>query len=107
VTFNDPALAARMTPSLKRVAAAGFDPNAAVTTTSEDFSLYLQRVPGLFFFLGVTPKDADPATVAANHSPRFVVDEDALVTGVRALASLATDYLVGAGTAPPGAPRAR
>jgi len=107
VTFNDPALAARMAPSLKRVAAAGFDPNAAVTTTSEDFSLYQQRVPGLFFFLGVTPKGADPATVAANHSPRFIVDEDALVTGVRALASLAADYLVGAGAVPSDAPAPR
>ena len=50
-------------------------------------------MPGLFFFLGVTPKGADPATVAMNHSPRFFVDESALVTGVRALASVAVDFL--------------
>ena len=85
-----------MTASLKRVAPGEFDPNAPVTTTSEDFALYQQKVPGLFVFLGITPKDADPATVAANHSPRFFVDESALVTGVRALASLAVDYLAGA-----------
>jgi amidohydrolase len=97
VTFNDPALTERMTASLKRVAAGGFDPNAQVTTTSEDFALYQQKVPGLFVFLGITPKGADPATVAANHSPRFFVDEGALVTGVRAMASLAVDYLAGAG----------
>jgi amidohydrolase len=102
VTFNDPVLAARMTPSLRRVAPAEFDPNAAVSTTSEDFSAYQQKVPGLFFFLGVTPKGADPSTVAANHSPRFFVDEGALITGVRALASLAVDYLAGAGSRPPG-----
>jgi amidohydrolase len=104
VTFNDPALTARMTPSLRRVADAGFDPDTTLTTTSEDFSLYGQRVPALFFFLGITPKGTDPATVAANHSPRFVVDEDALVTGVRALASVAADYLLGAGAVPSGAP---
>lgn len=97
VTFNDPGLTAQMTPSLKRVAAGAFDPNAAVSTTAEDFSMYLQKVPGLFFFLGITPKGADPAAVAANHSPRFFVDEGALVTGVRALASLAVDFLVGPG----------
>ncbi len=96
VTFNDPTLTARMTPSLKRVAAAEFNPDAPVSTTSEDFSAYQQQVPGLFFFLGITPKGTDPATVAANHSPRFLVDEAALVTGVRALASLAVDYLAGA-----------
>jgi amidohydrolase len=95
VVYNDPALAARMTPSLRRVAAGEFDPNAAVSTTSEDFSAYQQKVPGLFFFLGITPKGADPATVAANHSPRFFVDEGALVTGVRALASVAVDFLAG------------
>jgi metal-dependent amidase/aminoacylase/carboxypeptidase family protein len=31
----------------------------------------------------------------ANHSPRFFVDESALVTGVRALTNLAADYLFG------------
>jgi len=97
VTYNDPALTERMTPSLRRVAAGPFDPNTTVTTTSEDVSLYLRKVPGLYFFLGVAPKGADPATVEPNHSPRFVVDESALVTGVRALASLAADYLAGAG----------
>jgi amidohydrolase len=86
-----------MTSSLRRVAPAEFDQSAPVSTTSEDFSAYQQQVPGLFFFLGVTPKGADPATVAANHSPRFFVDEAALVTGVRALSSLAVDYLAGGG----------
>jgi amidohydrolase len=92
VTFNDPALTARMAPSLARVAER-FEPDTQVTTTAEDFSRYQEKVPGLFFFLGVTPKDADPAAVAANHSPRFFLDEAALVTGVRAMASLAIDYL--------------
>jgi amidohydrolase len=94
VTFNDPALTAQMGPTLKRVAGgAAFDDNAPAMTVSEDFSEYQRKVPGVFFFLGVTPKGADPATVAQNHSPKFFVDENALVTGVRALASLAMDYL--------------
>ena len=97
VTWNDPALTERMTPSLKRVAAGTFNPNAQPTTTSEDFSYYGQKVPALYFFLGVAPKGADPAAWAANHSPRFSPDEAALITGVRALASLAVDYLAGAG----------
>jgi amidohydrolase len=41
----------------------------------------------------VHPPGADPAQWAANHSPRFNPDEAALLTGVRALASLAADYL--------------
>jgi amidohydrolase len=95
VTWNDPDLTERMTPSLKRVAAATFNPDAQPTTTSEDFSYYGQKVPALYFFLGVAPKGSDPAAWAANHSPKFSPDEAALITGVRALASLAVDYLAG------------
>ena len=94
VTYNDPKLSEWAIPSLQRVAPAGrFNPRGRVTTTSEDFSLFQEKVPGVFFFLGVTPDGRDPATVAANHSPRFFADEAALVTGIRALSSLAVDYL--------------
>jgi amidohydrolase len=51
-------------------------------------------VPGLFFFLGVTPPGQE-ATAAANHSPLFFADEAALPVGVRALANLTVDYLSG------------
>lgn len=96
VTRNEPSLAARMAPTLQRVAGARFDANVRPTTTSEDFAHYLQQVPGLFFFLDVTPRGELAQRVAPNHSPRFEPDEGALVTGVRALSSLAVDYL-GAG----------
>ena len=43
--------------------------------------------------LGVAPKEADLTMVAGNHTPRFFVDEGALVVGVRALANLAVDYM--------------
>ncbi len=93
VTFNDPALTERMAPTLKRVAGEKIIPDARPTTTAEDFALYQQKAPGLFFFLGVTPMGTDPATAAANHSPRFFADEGALGVGVRALANLAVDYM--------------
>jgi amidohydrolase len=93
VTYNDPALTERMLPTLKRVAG---DTNVRIGKLSmpaEDFSLFQQRVPGLFIFLGISPRDKDPATVAPNHSPYFFADEGALPLGVRALANLAVDYL--------------
>jgi amidohydrolase len=93
VTTNDVALTERMAPTLKRVAGADKVAIAKQTTTAEDFALYEQKVPGMFFFLGIVPKGQDPATAAPNHSPRFFVDETALVPGIRALASLAVDYL--------------
>jgi amidohydrolase len=94
ITYNDPRLTEWARPSLERVAPAGrFNPQGRVTTTAEDFSRYQEKVPGLFFFLGVTADGRDPASVAANHSPRFEADEGALPTGIRALSSLAVDYL--------------
>ena len=93
VTFNDPALTVRMLPTLERVAGKVVD--VKPRTVAEDFSLYQQQVPGMFFFLGINAKGADPEKVAQNHTPQFFVDEGALPAGVRALASLAMDYLAG------------
>lgn len=93
VTYNDPALAERMSATLERVAGEGNVSIVQPTTTAEDFSRYQQQIPGLFFFLGVTPQGEDPRQAAANHSPRFFADEAALPVGVRALAHLAVDFL--------------
>lgn len=97
VTMNDVALTERMAPTLKRVAGADKVAIAKQTTTAEDFALYEQKVPGMFFFLGIVPKGQDASKAAPNHSPRFFVDEAALVPGIRALANLAVDYLQGSG----------
>ena len=99
VTFNDVALTERMAPTLKRVAGSDKATLAKQTTAAEDFALYEQKVPGMFFFLGITPKGQDASKAAPNHSPRFFVDEAALVPGIRAMASLAVDYLQSGKTA--------
>lgn len=93
VTINDPALTERMAPTLRRVAGADNVRIGPLTGTAEDFSFFQQKVPGLFFFLGVTPKDKDPQTAPQNHSPLFFADESALPVGVKALANLALDYM--------------
>jgi amidohydrolase len=94
-TINDPVLTERMAPTLRRAAGADNVKLSALTGTAEDFSYFQQKVPGLFFFLGVTPKGVDPKTAPQNHSPLFVADESALPVGVRALTNLALDYLFG------------
>jgi amidohydrolase len=95
-TINDPALTERMAPTLRRVAGADNVRLSALTGTAEDFSFFQQKVPGMFFFLGVTPNGVDPKTAPQNHSPLFFADESALPVGVRALTSLALDYLFAA-----------
>lgn len=89
VTYNDPALFARMEDTLKRVSN-GLYMESLLTTGAEDFAFYGQKVPALYFFLGITP--LDQARIP-NHSPEFTVDESVLVVGVRALANLAVDFL--------------
>jgi amidohydrolase len=93
VTYNDPALTERMAPTLRRVVGGDNVGISEAKTTAEDFSRYQEKIPGLFFFLGITPPGTDPHTAAPNHSPRFFVDEAALPVGVRALSHLAVDYL--------------
>lgn len=94
-TVNDEALTARMMPSLQRVPGAKLE-LAPKSTASEDFSFLAQKAPGMFVFIGATPPGQDPLKAAPNHSPRFFVDEAALLIGVRTLSHLAVDYLVSA-----------
>lgn len=95
VTRNDPALTERMVPTLRRVAGADNVRVGPLTGTAEDFSYFQQQVPGLFFFLGVTPKDQDYTKAPQNHSPLFFADESALPVGVKVMTNLALDYLFG------------
>ncbi|MEZ0167848.1 amidohydrolase [Microvirga sp. TS319] len=94
---NHDKVTARMAPVLERAA----DGDVVVTErsgASEDFSFFLNEVPGMFFNLGIVPKDQDPSKAAPNHSPNFYVDDKALVVGVRALAAVTVNYLASAKT---------
>jgi amidohydrolase len=93
VTVNDAQITDAMLPTLQRVAGDANTQFIPKVSGSEDFAFYQHVVPGLFFFVGVTPSGQDPKSVAPNHSPLFYVDEAGLRLGVRALAQLACDFL--------------
>ena len=93
VTVNDVPLTERMLPTLQRVAGTDKVFLGQKITGYEDFSHYQMRVPGFFYFIGITPKGTQKGQSAPNHSPRFFVDESALILGVRSLAQLAADYM--------------
>jgi len=93
VTANDQALSEQMRPSLIKAAGEGNVVAMPLVMGSEDFSLYANEVPGLFFFVGSTPADQDPRQAPSNHSPEFFLDEGALPLGTRALLQLSLDYL--------------
>ena len=95
VLVNNPALLARILPSLKQAAGATNAREIPLSIDAEDFAFYAQEVPGVFFYVGAVPVDVDPATAPANHSPQFFVDEGALAVGTRALLQVSLDYLSG------------
>jgi len=92
VTVNDPELTKRMKPSLEKVFGPGKVVDPGLITGAEDFSFFAREVPGMYFFMGVTPPDRDHKTAPTNHSPKFYVDESALQNGVRAFVQLVQDY---------------
>ncbi len=92
VTVNDPELAIKMLPSLYKVFGEENVVDPGLITGAEDFSYFANEVPGMFFFLGITPADQDASTAPSNHSPHFYVDEPALLNGVKAFVQLVQDY---------------
>jgi amidohydrolase len=93
VVVNDPALTEWSIPTLERVGGAA---NVAVMDKvcgAEDFAFYQKVVPGFFFRLGCIPPELDLRRAVPNHSPRFFMDERCLKLGVKALSSLAVDWL--------------
>jgi amidohydrolase len=93
VTYNDPALAAKMLPTLQQTAGTANVSVGPPVTGAEDFSFYQKKVPGLFFFLGGMPKGGDPKTTPANHSQDFFIEESGFGLGVKAMCNLTLDYM--------------
>ncbi|WP_404339784.1 amidohydrolase [Pseudoalteromonas mariniglutinosa] len=93
VTVNDVALTKKMAPTLARVAGADNIITTPLITGAEDFSYYALETPGMFYFLGVTPKGENAITAPSNHSPNFFADEQALQLGVESMTQLVVDYL--------------
>jgi amidohydrolase len=93
VVVNDPALTAWAVPVLERVAGAANVGIVDKVCGAEDFSFYQKVVPGFFLRVGCTPRERDLASAAPNHSPRLFVDEACLPIGLRALATLAIEWL--------------
>ncbi|MCB9230907.1 MAG: amidohydrolase [Bacteroidia bacterium] len=93
VTYNDIELTRKMLPSLQTAAGAENVFSTKPIMGAEDFAFYQKEVPGLYFFVGITPKGADAELAPPHHTPEFFIDESGLELGVRALSQCAVDYL--------------
>jgi amidohydrolase len=97
-TINNGGMVSKFAPALKRVGTpAGVFENKAGSMAGEDFSRFADKAPGFFFNLSVTPANVDLFGVASNHSPLFQGDDKALPVGVRAMSTLAVEFLVSGG----------
>jgi amidohydrolase len=92
-TINDPALTEKMVPSLRKAAGEKNVFLVNPVTMGEDFSIYQQSVPGLFFFLGGYNPEAKFETQPVHHTPDFMIDERAFKLGVKAMLNLTFDYM--------------
>jgi metal-dependent amidase/aminoacylase/carboxypeptidase family protein len=88
VTYNDPALTARMAPVLASVVGASRLHVARPVTGAEDFSFVAERVPSLFFRLGGRPASVAPEAATPHHTPEFHVEDTDLEVGVKAFVAL-------------------
>lgn len=57
---------------------------------AEDFSLFVNKYPGAFFFVGASP---DGTGIHSHHSPKFRVNEEMLAPGVQTWLNLIEDRL--------------
>ncbi len=92
VTINDPALTARMAPTLERALGKGSVRVIPPTMGAEDFAHFAQVVPGFYFRLGTVK----PGTRSGgHHTPDFMADDTSLPVGITAMTHLVLDFLEG------------
>lgn len=97
VTFNDPALTEKMVASLRKAAGPENVIRINAVTGAEDFAFYQKKVPGFFFFVGAMPPDQEMSRVPAHHTPDFMIDERAFLTGIKAMLNVTVDFMYMAG----------
>jgi amidohydrolase len=93
VTYNDQALTERMVSALQRAAGEKNVVRINADTGAEDFAYYQKKIPGLFFFVGACPPDADPAKAPSHHTPDFMMDESSMRTGMKAILNVTLEYM--------------
>jgi carboxypeptidase Ss1 len=89
VTVNDPKTTEKAVRVLRKIPGIKVKKMEPILG-GEDFSRFLQKAPGTFYFLGTD----NPAKgcVYPNHSAKFKVDEDVLKFGAASLAMLAFEF---------------
>jgi amidohydrolase len=91
--INDPGLADLVKTVAERVVGEARVKAVQRTMGADDMSLFLNAVPGCYFFVGGA--NPERGLDSPHHSPTFDFDEDALEIGVLTLAGAALEFLDG------------
>lgn len=91
--YNDPAVTADVVSILEAADDSSIKEvvEFRVFSGSEDFSYYLEKIPGLFFNIGCRPKETDKTYY--NHHPKFDIDEAALLVAAKSVAHIVCGYV--------------
>ena len=89
-TINDPELCKQMIPTLERVVGKDNLKMMDPVMGGEDFALFANEVPGIYYRLGVVKPGTTSGWI---HTPTFLADDSSLEVGIRAMSNLVLDYL--------------
>ncbi len=90
-TVNTAAATEKARVAAEKIAGKGvIDP--FMTMGGEDFSYYLEQIPGSYFYIGSMPEKSEPGSVP-HHCSHFDIDERALQVGASIFYQLAEDLL--------------
>jgi amidohydrolase len=94
VTVNDPDVAHFALHVAQRLLGSDNAPEQATPQmAAEDFAYVLEQVPGVMVSLGTRPKSMADGEAPNAHSNRYLLEEDAMVTGQALYAALALEFL--------------
>ena len=90
-TVNHPAMAKLVHEEAAKIVGEDGVRQAPLMMGAEDFSYFLEEVPGAFWFVG--SQNPERGLVWGHHHPRFDLDEAALAIGMESMTNVALRYL--------------
>ena len=91
VLMNDEKLTLKLTEAAKKIVGNdGIVQLKKPMMSSEDMSCFLEKVPGVFFYLG--SNNREKGIIYPHHNPRFDVDEDVLWIGTAVFIQAVIDF---------------
>jgi amidohydrolase len=91
-TVNDPTAADNLLNAAQKIVGDGAG-HPYLSMGAEDFSYFLQKVPGCYFLVGSAPEGREPLSIP-HHCSHFDIDERALLVGSSVYLQLAESLLI-------------